>query len=211
MSRHIASPAYRGRSRCEMGSQRGSRRASELHTRTRRRDSHMRTRSGARARKDHVRLRRPAARKETGAQDRPANPDPPANGKAPRTWCVCQWPNEVHASALRPRQGGVCPPPSLQGASTLLQHTRTTVTTMTLTLDKTMVDALARYTGTVTRCPAGRASAPDAKERGQAQFQCVCGHAGTMPYPSLFKRLWRGRRRGKPLRLRCRRCGRLLR
>jgi hypothetical protein len=81
-----------------------------------------RTRSGARARKDHVRLRRPAARKETGAQDRQANPDPPAIGKAPRTWCVCQWPNEVHASTLRPRQGGVCPPPSLQGASTLQQR-----------------------------------------------------------------------------------------
>ena len=77
---------------------------------------------GARTRKDHVRLRRPAARKETGAQDRQANPDPPANGKAPRTWCVCQWPNEVHGSALRPGQGGVCPPPSLQGASTLQQQ-----------------------------------------------------------------------------------------
>src|SRR5262249_3589793 len=89
----------------------------------------------------------------------------------------------------------------------LLQHTRTTVTTMTLTLDKTMVDALARYTGTVTRCPPGRASAPDAKERGRAQFQCVCGHAGTMTYPTLFKRL----RRRRPLRLRCQQCGRVLR
>ena len=92
----------------------------------------------------------------------------------------------------------------------MLQHTRTTVTTMTQ--DKTMVDALASYTGTVTRGRPGRARAPDAKlQRGQAQFQCVCGHAGTMPYPTLFKWLRRGRRRGKPLRLRCQRCGRVLR
>ena len=91
----------------------------------------------------------------------------------------------------------------------MLQHTRTTVTTMTL--DKTMVDALASYTGTVMRCPPGRASAPDVKERGQAQFQCVCGHSGTMPYPTLFNRLRRGRRRRKPLRLQCQRCGRVLR
>jgi hypothetical protein len=76
-----------------------------------------------------------------------------------------------------------------------------------MTLDKTMVDALASYTGTVMRCPPGRASAPDVKERGQAQFQCVCGHSGTIPYPKLFKRL----RRGKPLRLQCQRCGRVLR
>ena len=33
------------------------------------------------------------------------------------------------------------------------------------------------------------------KQYGQAQFKCACGHAGTMPYPKLFKRL----RRGKPL------------
>src|SRR5262245_23366336 len=51
--------------------------------------------TGARARRDHVHLRRPAARKETGAKGRQANPDPPANGKAPRTWCVCRWPNSV--------------------------------------------------------------------------------------------------------------------
>src|SRR5262245_12062640 len=87
----------------------------------------------------------------------------------------------------------------------MLQHTRITVTTMTE--DKTIVDALARYTGTVTRCPPGRASAPDVKERGQAQFQCACGHAGTMTYPTLFKRL----RRRRPLRLRCQQCGRVLR
>src|SRR5262249_47342221 len=91
----------------------------------------------------------------------------------------------------------------------MLQHTRTTVTTMTQ--DKTMVDALASFTGTGMRCPPGRASAPAAKERGQAQCRCVCGHGGKMPYPTLFKRLRRGRRRGKPLRLRCQRCGRVLR
>jgi hypothetical protein len=91
----------------------------------------------------------------------------------------------------------------------MLQYIRTTVTTMTE--DKTIADALARYTGTVTRYPAARASAPDAKERGRAQCQCVCGHAGTMPYPTLFKRLRRGRRRRKPLRLRCQRCGQVLR
>jgi hypothetical protein len=123
MSRHIAKPDHTGRTLGDMTEGRseaeGHRR---LHTRTHRRDSPTRTRSGARARRDHVRLRSPAARKETGAQDRPANPDPPANGKAPRTWCVCQWPNEVHASTLRPGQGGVCPPPSLQGASTLQQR-----------------------------------------------------------------------------------------
>jgi hypothetical protein len=91
----------------------------------------------------------------------------------------------------------------------MLQHTRTTVTTMTE--DKTMVDALGSYTGTVLQCPPGRARAPDAKERGQAQFQCVCGYAGTMPYPTLFERLRRGRRQRKPLRLRCQGCDRVLR
>jgi hypothetical protein len=76
-----------------------------------------------------------------------------------------------------------------------------------VTEDKTTADAIANYTGTVTRSPPGRASAPDAKEYGRAQFQCVCGHAGTMPYPILFKRL----RRRRPLRLRCQQCGRVLR
>ena len=55
----------------------------------------------------------------------------------------------------------------------------------------------AKFTGTVTRCPPGEGTAPDAKEYGQAQFKCRCGHAGTMPYPKLFKRL----RRGRPMRL----------
>jgi hypothetical protein len=49
------------------------------------------------------------------------------------------------------------------------------------TQDKTMVDAVASYTGTVTRCPPGEASAPNTKEYGQAQLKrCRCGHAGTM-------------------------------
>jgi hypothetical protein len=73
-----------------------------------------------------------------------------------------------------------------------------------------MLDAMATYAGTVTRCPPGRARAPDEKRYGQAQFKCTCGHAGTMPYPKLFKRLRRGRRQRKPLRLRCERCGRVL-
>jgi hypothetical protein len=34
------------------------------------------------------------------------------------TWLATQ----VHGSTLRPGQGGVCPPPSLQGASTLQQQ-----------------------------------------------------------------------------------------
>jgi len=148
-------------------------------------------------------MRRPAARNETGAQDRQANPDPPADGKAPRTWCVCQRPNEVHAGALAPTPGASVP----TAEPSRCIHAAAKVTT--ITGDKT--DALARYTGTVTRCPPGRASAPDAKERGRAQFQCVCGHSGTIPYPTLFKRLRRGRRRGKLLRLRCQRCGRALR
>lgn len=65
----------------------------------------------------------------------------------------------------------------------------------------------AKLTGKVTSYPPGRGTAPDAKEYGRAQFKCRCGHAGTMPYPMLFKRL----RRRKPLRLRCERCGRVLR
>lgn len=72
----------------------------------------------------------------------------------------------------------------------------------------TIDDATAKYTGTVTRCPPGQARAPDAKEYGQAQFKCRCGHAGTMAYPKLYKQL---RRRRKSLRLRCERCGSVLR
>jgi len=71
------------------------------------------------------------------------------------------------------------------------------------TKEETTDDAIANYTGTVTRYRPGKGTAPDATEYGQAQFSCRCGHAGTMPYPKLYKRL----RRRKPLRLRCERCG----
>jgi hypothetical protein len=74
-----------------------------------------------------------------------------------------------------------------------------------MTTDKKIDDLIAKYTGTVTRFPPGEGTAPD--EYGKAQFKCRCGHAGTMPYPKLFKRL----RRRKPLRLRCERCGWVLR
>jgi hypothetical protein len=75
------------------------------------------------------------------------------------------------------------------------------------TEQETIGDLVASYIGTVTRCRPGKPRAPAAKEYGQAQFQCTCGHAGTMPYPRLFKRL----RRGEPLRLRCQFCGTVLR
>jgi hypothetical protein len=79
---------------------------------------------------------------------------------------------------------------------------------MTQAKTTTIVDAVASYTGTVTRCPPGEASAPNTKEYGQAQLKrCRCGHGGTMSYPKLFKRL----KRRKPLRLRCERCGKVLR
>lgn len=81
------------------------------------------------------------------------------------------------------------------------------MTTMT-TEQETISDLVASYIGTVTRCRPCKPRAPDAKEYGQAQLKrCRCGHAGTMPYPGLFKRL----RRGKPLRLRCQFCGTVLR
>jgi hypothetical protein len=92
-------------------------------------------------------------------------------------------------------------PPMLQ------QHYDETVEMPMATKEETTDDAMAKFAGTVTRCPPGEGTAPDAKERGRAQFKCACGHAGTMPYPMLFKRL----RRRKPLRLRCERCGRVLR
>ena len=78
---------------------------------------------------------------------------------------------------------------------------------MTEVNTKTLVDIAARYVGPVIRCRPGRANAPDAKEYGEAQYQCICGHAGAMPYPKLFKRL----RRKRPMRLTCERCGRVMR
>jgi hypothetical protein len=67
-------------------------------------------------------------------------------------------------------------------------------------------DLVASYTGEVTRYHPGVASAPDVKERGRAQYQCTCGNAGTMPYPQLFKLLYK-----KRLQLQCERCGRVMR
>lgn len=83
---------------------------------------------------------------------------------------------------------------------------------MLMTTDEDMIaDAIARFAGTVTRYPPGKATAPEVKEYGQAHFRCSnskCGYMGTMPYPKLFKRLRLG---DKPLLLRCERCGRALR
>ena len=89
----------------------------------------------------------------------------------------------------------------------LLQHDDETMVMPMTTDEETTNDAIAKYTGTVTRCPPGEGTAPDAKEYGQAQFKCRCGHAGKMDYPKLYKRL----RRRKPLRLRCECCGWVLR
>jgi hypothetical protein len=73
--------------------------------------------------------------------------------------------------------------------------------------EETTDDAIPKFTGTVTSYPPGQGTAPDATEYGRAQFKCRCGHAGTMAYPKLYRRL----RRRKPLRLRCERCGWVLR
>src|SRR5262245_42482665 len=216
MSRNIAKPDHTGRTLGDMtrgGSEaEGHRR---LHTRTHRRDSlSERDQVHGLARTMFVCDAPPLGRRPEHRIDR-LTPIRPQMGKAPRTWCVCQWPNEVHASTFRPARAECAHRrafkmhPRCSNKVAMLRHTWITVTMMTE--DKTIVDALARYAGTVTRCPSGRASAPDAKERGRAQFQCVCGHAGTMPYPILFGRLRRGRRRRKPLRLQCQRCGRVLR
>jgi hypothetical protein len=111
------------------------------------------------------------------------------------TWCM-----QKRAS---PGQGGVCPPPSLNA----FQHDDESMEMPMATSEETTDDAMAKFTGTVTRCPPGQGTAPDAKEYGRAQFNCACGHRGTMSYPKLFKRL----RCGRPMRLRCQRCGRVLR
>jgi hypothetical protein len=49
-------------------------------------------------------------------------PARPPMGRLLEHGVSCRWPNEVQGSTLRPCQGGVCPPPSLQGAWTLVQH-----------------------------------------------------------------------------------------
>jgi hypothetical protein len=216
MSRHIAKPDHTGRTLGDMTEGRseaeGHRR---LHTRTHRRDSlSERDQVHGLARTMFVCDAPPLERRPEHRIDRltPIRPQlgrllehgVSANGL---TRCMQGHSAPARAECAHRRAFKVHPRCSNRVA--MLQHTRTTVTTMTE--DKTMVDALASYTGTVMRCPPGRASAPDVKERGQAQFQCVCGHAGTMPYPTLFKRLRRGRRRRKALRLRCQRCGRVLR
>jgi hypothetical protein len=56
-----------------------------------------------------------------------------------------------------------------------------------MTIDEeTTDDAIAKFTGVVTRCPPGEGTAPDAKEYGQTQFRCTCGHRGTMAYQALL-------------------------
>jgi hypothetical protein len=93
-----------------------------LHTRTHRRDSlSERDQVHGLARTMFVCDAPPLGRRPEHRIDR-LTPIRPQMGRLLETWCVCQWPNEVHASALRPGQGGVCPPPSLQGASTLQQQ-----------------------------------------------------------------------------------------
>jgi hypothetical protein len=74
--------------------------------------------------------------------------------------------------------------------------------------ETTVAEMITGYSGTVTRCPSGRASAPDARHRGKVQLRCVCGHVGEMRYDHLFRRL---RRKGMPMQLRCTQCGRVLR
>ena len=185
-----------------------SRRASELTSTGRAdADSHMRAVwIGARVRSGPCRLRRPAAGNETGAQDRQASPDPPANGKAPRHGVSANGLTRCMQARL-PRARGEC---AHRRAFKVHVDASTTHWKMETTMgdDETSIkDAIASFIGTVTRCPPGHGTAPDAKERGQAQFKCVCGHRGTMPYPKLFKRL----RRRRPMLLRCQRCGRVLR
>src|SRR6188472_1302378 len=87
------------------------------------------------------------------------------------------------------------------------KHTLT-VTTMKMKIEDRTPDSVSRSDEIVVkRCPRGHARAPDVKRYDQSQFRCVCGHRGTLPYPVLFKLL---RRRRKPMRLRCQRCGRVL-
>ena len=216
MSRHIAKPEHRGRTLGDMTEERseaeGHRR---LHTRTHRRDSlSERDQVHELARTMFVCDAPPLARRPEHRIDRltPIRPQMGRlleHGVSANGLTRCMQAHSAPARAECAHRRAFKVHPRCSNRVAMLQHTRITVTTMTE--NKTIVDALARYTGTVTRCPPSRASAPDAKERGRAQFQCVCGHSGTMPYPKLFRRLRRGRRRGKPLRLRCQRCGRVLR
>jgi hypothetical protein len=122
-------------------------------------------------------------------------------------WCVCQWSNEVHAGALPPTGGSVPTAEPSRCMTDAVQNVDETMVMPMTTDEETTDDAIVKFAGMVTRCPPGEGTAPDAKEYGRAQFSCACGYRGTMPYTKLFKRL----RRGRPMRLRCQRCGRVLR
>jgi hypothetical protein len=194
-----------------------------LHTRTHRRGlAHASSMDRCTDAQVPCRLRRPAASTENQAQDQQADPGPPANGKACRHGVSANGLTWVALGARFARQGGVCPPPSLHGlhdddddddddddVSPSPTHQPTGTTTMFNHDDETTVaEMITSYSGTVTRCPSGRASAPDARHRGKVQLRCVCGHVGEMRYDHLFRRL---RRKGMPMQLRCTQCGRVLR
>jgi hypothetical protein len=187
-----------------MGSQRGTtRRAPGTAHWTRWRDSTFGhdQRTGAQA---PCRLRRPAAGKESRAKGQQADPVPPSGGST--TWCVCQWPNVGACKARFALQGRSVPTAEPSWVHKPINKNRMTVTTMTI--DDRTTDAMARPDEIVIkRCPTGEPRAPDVKRYGEAQFRCICGHRGTLPYPELYKLL----RRRKPMRLRCQRCGRFLR
>jgi hypothetical protein len=214
MSRHIAKPDHTGRTLGDMTEERseaeGHRR---LHTRTHRRDSlSERDQVHGLARTMFVCDAPPLGRRPEHRIDRltPIRPQMGRlleHGVSANGLTRCMQARSAPARAECAHRRAFKVHPRCSNRVAMLRHTRITVTMMTE--DKTIVDALATYTGMVTQCPPGRASAPDAKERGRAQFQCVCGHSGTLAYPKLFKRL--RRRRGKPLRLRCQRCGQVLR
>ena len=169
-------------------------------------------RTGARAHRDMFVCEAPPPERRPEHRTDQADPGPPANGGKARRTCV---PAAVLTRCMQVRFARARAKCAHRRAFKVHGHClnahRTTVTTMT-TEQETISDLVASYAGTVTRCPPGKPRAPAAKEYGQAQLiRCRCGHAGTMPYPMLFKRLRRGRRRRKPLGLRCQRCGRVLR
>jgi hypothetical protein len=95
-------------------------------TRTHRRGLAMRAvLTGARARRDMFVCAAPPPERRPEHRTDQADPGPPANGGKARRTCDRR-PNEVHAGALCPCQGEVCPPPSLQGACEMFQHTHHT-------------------------------------------------------------------------------------
>lgn len=150
-------------------------------------------RKGARA---PCRSHRPAASKGVAERDDRLTPSHP-QGSSP-TWVSAAGPNVVAEKHAPPCARAECAHrQSLHGC--MERDVKRT--------DETMTQAVAAYTGPVTRCRAGRARAPAMKQTGEAHFRCTCGHPGTMPYPKLFRRL----RRGKPMKLTCRKCGRVFR